>query len=907
MEVFRQEFRAFWLRPVFDVARESIGDKRIRALLEEFGVTEDELADPSAWVSLEFSEAICDRLSTLVADPALLDRAGRLAFEAKYLGPMRPLLRLFSSPSHAFSTLVEQLPRFNKVGQVRIVEREQVADRHRIVLEFTPRPGAPHEAGPHICAGRRGQVAAVPTLFDFAPASVEHPKCMCRGDEGCVYEATWYEPTSRLPSRIALALAVSASMVVAVVQPPLMTILAVFFGAATLWAITLVIEQRRRLAQRVRELGEQHDALLRFTQTNEERYGELLEAKASVDAQVQTRTAELAKTSARLEETLEEVRALAETRQRLFANVSHDLKTPLQLVIGPIEGLRSATDPEERTVLLERMQRNANRVLERLDRMLSLARADEHRLVGRRRSTDVGALVHEILLEHQGAADSKDVELECVVPDTPVVYEADYGWIESAIGNLVSNAIRVVPNGSRVAVRLADGPAGIAIEVEDDGPGIEPEDQKRIFTRFEQGDGRGTAGLGLAIVREAARLHGGEVSLESEPGKGTLFRVELPRRPAERGGSSPHGTGAERSGPHDDAPLVLLVEDEPEVRTFVADVLAKRYRVVLANDGREGLALGRSRGPEAIVSDVAMPNMDGYDLCRAVRADPALGSTPVILLTAHDEPRDVIEGFEAGASDYVTKPCQPRELLARVDVHVQMRLLSRRIAHRERLSSLGFLAASLAHQIRNPLGGIINGASLVQQQLEAGDTSKAGPLLTMMADCGRRLSELTSQLLVLGQENTSDAVDFSPLQGLTAAIDLFDQAPDSETSFRRTLSIDDDVLVHGHPTELNHVLVNLLDNAVRAAGADGTVQVDCRRDGDAVVIDVADSGPGLGDVDPETLFRPFFTTRGVGEGTGLGLYIAQSVVDRHGGTLTTGTSDLGGARFTVRLPTAGAG
>ncbi len=478
-------------------------------------------------------------------------------------------------------------------------------------------------------------------------------------------------------------------------------------------------------------------------------------------------------------------------------------------------------------------------------------------------------------------------------------------------------------------MRTTDAGSEIGFEVEDDGTGIAPEDLPHVFDRFAQGGDhaarQGGSGLGLAIVREAARLHGGDAEVRSAPGGGTCFTLRIPRVLVDAEARSPRaGTVAETAfgarseapmgdlvippdadaspgweGPQD-APLVLVVEDNPDLRSFISHVLAARYLVRSAEDGAEGLLLARTLRPEVVVSDVAMPKMSGLDLCRALRLEDATAATPVILVTAYGAPEKVLEGFEAGADDYIAKPFHPRELLARVGVHVRVRRMVQQMAHQERLASLGLLAASVAHQARNALTALVGGLPAMKRRLDGHMDAPTREMMDVMIGCTERLERMTQDLLDLSRVDRSLVGRFRPGVGLSAALRLV------SVQVASTVEVDSDVDEHtevtGRAGDMNQVFLNLIDNAARAVDERGRIRIIGRAEGEGYLVRVEDSGSGVDPKLSDHVFDPFVTTRGAGEGTGLGLAIARQVVEQHGGTITVGRSDLGGASFTVWLP-----
>jgi signal transduction histidine kinase len=665
-------------------------------------------------------------------------------------------------------------------------------------------------------------------------------------------------------------------------------------------------------------------ALTRSMRANEERYAELLEAKSEVEQKVEQRTSELREATQRLSETLGAIQALDKAKTDFFNNVSHELRSPLTLILAPLEELVAGrTPPGGDKPALEAMHRNAVRLLRLINQLLDLAKIDAGEMKIAPTPLDLAALVRGTLAGFEAAAEKKGVALELRVPAGMRNVMLDASWIESALTNLAANALRLTKRGGAVRVTLEDLGSEVTLSVSDDGPGIAPEDRDKVFERFAQGDSTkrvvGGTGIGLALVREAVRLHGGDVRLESELGKGATFTLTLPRRPEVPETRGPEQASPsqrpprlmvdefgeetatlERPGPTPNAPLVLVVEDNPELREFIANVLAVRYRVRAANDGRQGVALALALRPDVIVSDVAMPEMDGYGLCRALRAETDTKSTPILLVTARTEVASVLEGFDAGANDYILKPFHGRELLARVDVHVRLRRIIQELAVHERHATLGVLAASVAHQVRNPLTTLVSGLPAMRAKLAPSINESTRQLIDVMIDCAGRIERMTVDLMDLSRVDREASALYCPSDGLRAAIRLV-RAGLPETVVVDEL-IENAQEIDGRPGDMNHVFLNLLDNAGRAVEPDGRIRVRAETRDGHYVVSVGDSGAGI---DPEVakrIFEPFFTTRPAGEGTGLGLAVAQQVVLQCGGRIEVGRSELGGAAFTVYIP-----
>ncbi len=394
---------------------------------------------------------------------------------------------------------------------------------------------------------------------------------------------------------------------------------------------------------------------------------------------------------------LADLQALDRLKTTFFTNVSHEFRTPLTLILGPAETLAADPSPAVRAQG-SLVRRNARKLLRLVTQLLDLSKLEAGALRLRPTAGDAAQATRQAVGQFASLADGNGVALLAEVPPGPLPLVFDAAKLEEMLDNLLANALRLTPAGGRVRVAVAatpataTAPAGVRFAVADTGPGIAPEHLARLFERFYQVPGGGEAhagtGLGLALVRELAALHGGTAAVESTAGQGTTFSVWLPQglaaaaEPAAASaavapsGSEPHqpanpptrqSTTPPLHQPADDAPLVLLVEDNADVRAFVRATLAPAgYRLLEAPGGDSGLALARAEVPDLIVSDVMMPGLSGYELCAALKSAEATSHIPVVLLTARASADDKLEGLETGADAYLAKPFNPRELQAQV-------------------------------------------------------------------------------------------------------------------------------------------------------------------------------------------------------------------------------------------------
>ena len=437
--------------------------------------------------------------------------------------------------------------------------------------------------------------------------------------------------------------------------------------------------------------------------------------------------------------------ALAEidrAKTTFFSNVSHEFRTPLTLMLGPIEaaGADPATPPQVRAGL-ELAQRNSLRLLKLVNSLLDFSRIEAGRLQASFESVDAATFTRDLASNFRSAMESAGIafEVDCEPIDEPVFLDRDM-W-EKIVLNLLSNAFKFTFEGA-ISVRLRRDGSDVALEVADTGVGIPEEEIPRLFERFHRvesttGRTQEGSGIGLALVHELAKLHGGQIEVSSTLGRGTTFRVRVPigtahlpidRIKAPRSLVSsktssrayvqealrwiPQGTGAPLA--FDEIPTaamhrrfsatagarILIADDNADMRDYLHDLLAPYYAVETVADGEEALAAIARRRPDLVLSDVMMPRIDGVALLKALRADESLRSIPLILLSARAGEESRIEGLAAGADDYLAKPFSARELTARISAHLELARVRREamaaLTESEERLRLALDAASMA-------------------------------------------------------------------------------------------------------------------------------------------------------------------------------------------------------------------
>ncbi|NJC26697.1 response regulator [Neolewinella antarctica] len=384
-------------------------------------------------------------------------------------------------------------------------------------------------------------------------------------------------------------------------------------------------------------------------------------------------------------------------RSRFFANITHEFRTPLTLILGPIRQLLDRSQSHEDKALLDIAHRNAQRQLQLVNQILDLSESTTTGLRLNPEVLDVVPLLRRLTYTYASLADQHGIDLRFVTELTELPLRADREKLETIMYNLLTNAFKFTFNGGEITVRLALQRDTALISVRDTGGGIAPDAAEKVFDRYYS-DGRkgreGTVGngIGLALTKELVLLHGGAIGVTSVPNVETVFTVSLPYVPGvlvctTAPASAPsallttsiYSPNDEETGEasNTEKPLILIVEDNADMRSYIRMGLAGSYRTALAKDGREGVAQARKLMPDLVVSDVMMPEMDGFELCEDLKTSITTSHIPVILLTARSAGRDRIQGLDTGADDYLTKPFEVPELRARVRNLVQSRQLLR--------------------------------------------------------------------------------------------------------------------------------------------------------------------------------------------------------------------------------------
>jgi signal transduction histidine kinase len=675
-------------------------------------------------------------------------------------------------------------------------------------------------------------------------------------------------------------------------------------------------------------------------------HGRALQGRAGeMEREIVKRSKELAEANRDLRAANVKLGELDVAKTTFFSNISHEFRTPLTLMLGPVEdALADTAEPlgKNQRYRVQTAHDNALRLFKLVNTLLDFSRLEAGRLRALYSPIDLASFTAELAGMFRSAVDRTDIKLEVKCPPLSEKVWIDRDMWEKIVPNLISNALKFTHSG-QVTVRMHENATHAMLEVTDTGIGIPEEELPRIFDRFHRVLGakarthEGT-GIGLSLVRELVQLHGGEIAAASTVGMGTTFRVGIPKGfahlPADavsqtsvdpRIGreTAAHVSVASRwnGGPMADSPQrvsaapttrphIVIVDDSADLRGYLSALLCKDYDVTTAADGVEGLEQIREKTPDLVISDVMMPKLDGIGLLHALRADPRLSSLPVILLSARAGEESAIDGLDAGSDDYLVKPFSARELLARVRTHIELSQMRKRwIAELQRANrELDAFSYSVSHDLRAPLRAVEGYSRALIEDCGSMLNRHGLDHLDKIQNSVARMSQLIDALLNLSRiSRTSLRREFVDLSARAVSVveDLARANPERHLDQQIRIDVEENLVAEGDPELLYVVLVNLIGNAWKFTAQRDRAHIEVGRlSSDPTTFFVRDNGAGFDMKHAAHLFEPFARLHNANEfsGTGVGLATVQRAVERHGGRIWADSKIDDGATFYFSLP-----
>lgn len=680
--------------------------------------------------------------------------------------------------------------------------------------------------------------------------------------------------------------------------------------------------------------------------------GKNITEKKRAEAEVALKNEETKKLLAR-------IRELDQLKTEFFANVSHELRTPLALILGPTEKILSdaanLTDGQRQE--LETVRRNASTLLKQVNSLLDISKLAAGKMTLNYEPCDLTQVVRLAAGHFDALAPQRDITF-VIQSVSSLPAQLDREKVERILLNLLSNAFKFAPDGGRVEICLFPlGKDQARLTVQDNGPGVPEADRGRIFERFAQADGGmsrefGGTGLGLAIAKEFVELHHGTIAVKSAMGGGALFEVVLPvTAPAyakvhdvthaqtETPASRRFAQGvvdelvdeteesAELVGP-EGKPIVLVVEDNPEMSRFIRAVVSSVYQVTTARNGHEGLARLKGLKPDLIITDIMTPGLSGDQMVEVIRRDVAFDNIPIIVLSAKADDALRLRLLNGGVQDYLVKPFSPDELQARVRNWVKVKrardLLQSQVESQN--SDLDYLAQEVtdknkllqrnndeirewtyaaSHDLKEPLRVISVYTELLSRDYRATLGENGVKCVDYLSSSVKTLLSLIDGVLAHSE------VESGPSHRQPTDLNRVAREAASNVS-RRVQEMGADISVSPLPVVnadgelLTRLFQNLFENALKfvAPGRRPSIHVSASSEGDDWHVWVRDNGIGISPDNTDRIFGMFkrVYSREDYPGNGIGLTLCKKIVERHRGRIWA-TSALGeGTTFHFTLP-----
>ena len=650
----------------------------------------------------------------------------------------------------------------------------------------------------------------------------------------------------------------------------------------------------------------------------------------SLSAELESRNTELAQSNVALAR-------LDSLKDEFLANTSHELRTPLHGIIGIAESLLERAEISEDAALcsnLSLIAASGRQLATLVNDILDMQQMQNRELELVRARIPMQAVADAVVSIHGALHRGNTVQLKNEILESLPAVWGDENRVQQVLHNLVGNALKFTSSGG-VRIFAKELPGQLEISVEDTGVGIAPDKHELIFERFAQADGSiqrayGGTGLGLSITKRLVEVHGGTIGVESILGKGSRFFFTLPIAPsASSGPPADPGTGSGRMAPvsrrqHSfgtiadakisadardvgSAGTILVVDDELINRQVLANVLgSNRYRVIEADSGLEALNLLETLAPDAVLLDVMMPRMNGYDVCRAIRKKNSPAELPVLFLSARTGLSDLVACFDAGGNDFLPKPFSGPELLARVRTHTSLRAfhaealrLRGKLVGQEKMATVGSMASGIVHDFKNPV-------SVIRGYAEMADSDVLGremrqKYLGIIADEAERMANMVQDLL----DYSSGGISLRPRA--VRVEDFAARVREVLTPYFQPLGTDLEVVCRGAGVvfidgeRMLRAIVNIAGNAIDVLNNEGRFRVEANLSLTSLVIVLADTGPGVPEEVRDTIFEPF-VTHGKAHGSGLGMAVVKSIVEGHGGAVSFETEAGRGTSFRIQIP-----
>lgn len=637
-----------------------------------------------------------------------------------------------------------------------------------------------------------------------------------------------------------------------------------------------------------------------------------------------------------LEQNNKRLIALDEIKSRFFANISHEFRTPLTLITGPIHDVLK--DYEHNTLdqmkpHLQMIKNNASRLMKLINNLLDVMRLDEKKYKINPQAMEVNGFVEGLVDCVSYGANLKEISMTKVVPDGQLYIEADFDAMEKVMLNILSNAIKFTANQGKINVEVKDNGDEVFIIVQDNGIGISEENLSYIFDRFKQVDDSHTrkhqgSGLGLALVKDLILLQKGKIEVESRLNEGSKFILKFPKMSPELVKDCHHNTyqidqsevyhSYEPSQNHAKDSItkgrhtILIVDDEPDMMHYIKNIfLNKNFNILCAKDGKEALEMIQQHNPHLVILDVMMPEIDGLSVCQMIKEDDKTKLIKVLMLTAKSDEESKILALQYGCDDFITKPFSSDEMIARVDNLLNASQLNRDLFYElehtikrlniaqetllksDKLSAALDIPISTLQEIKHPLSYCIAALySLKIDPLIMQDNNVSDAIFEIEESI-HRINHIISDIRSFIMPKDCDIKKFPIREVVEESLAFISKA--ALENIEINVNISKDLQVIASRSHIGFVMVDLIRNAIRnihQSNRNGiiTILVKSEPSGRAI-IGVIDNGLEINKEDLEVIFKPFFDFSTLQKGLDMGLNTSYLIIKAHHSELKA-TSDF---------------
>jgi hypothetical protein len=681
---------------------------------------------------------------------------------------------------------------------------------------------------------------------------------------------------------------------------------------------------------------------------------EIEDYSKNLEKKVEERTSEL-------EKAYDDLKEMDKLRTHFFANISHELRTPLTLSIAPLESVMQqeyGKINEEQNRFLKIIHNNSMKLLNLINNLLDLSKVEAGKSKVSIYKTNIVPQIERLVEPTKITAEKRNIKVNYIRPIDELFLYLDVEKFEKIIMNLLSNALKFTGEEGSIEIKIEDSDKQVSISVADTGIGIKENDLPHIFERFRQVDGSSNreyegTGIGLSLVKEFTELLHGEIKVTSDYGKGTTFTMIFPKGKEHftketnifEQEYSPEdmtmnkadiqfaGLDSEKDETinnevvkDDSLQTVMIVDDNPDIVNYVSSLLVKKYNLLAAFNGQQALEIIKKQKPDLVISDIMMPKMNGYELLTKIKNNPETSDIIVVMLSAKAEMSEKIEGLETGADEYIIKPFNSRELLARVKSLLALRKFEHDLIQEKnekekiveiskaKVDGLNEMITSISHEMNTPVLALNFGMKQITKyisELQREDNVINTDEHTLMEEkyqlslesVTKSIESINKQIenmksFVKFQQDVSDfnlndeinttlnVISFLHLEKLQISKDFSDKLPQ----------------IAGDAANLNQILTNLIRNAIESIPEEreGKVDIKTIQDNNNVIATIKDNGCGIKEEHKDNILNKRFTTKK--DGKGIGLMICKEIAAANNWKIEFSSKENKGTSIDIIMP-----